>query len=631
VEDQLANPITSLTDSDTRFTVVQLVDGTGSEKNWQAYFISGSAATYQRTNDAGGGWTNDGGGNYTYTFGDGVSAAMVFTGIAANANLHRISMQTTNSVSNGWFDFKPDTATLDTAITSSLATSREIVTTATCNGCHDADGNGDGLALHGGTRRDVEYCVTCHNPDSTDSDTGNTVDFKVMIHKIHRGKNLPSVQAGTPYQIIGYGGSVHDYSLGAFPQEVNDCTSCHTGGTESTNWSANISMEACTSCHDNVTFNGTVPTGNVDHETLATGPQYDNSGCNGCHAAGQVQDVTKKHRWDQIKTRALDIVYTINSATYDAGTGAVTVNYNITDGGVDYDVTTDPGLFTSSGGSLSMKFGWKNVGEADYTNPGAGESAPGSAISVNLLTATGVTAELDGSYTAVVTLPAGAQAAGTGIVFMDGHPVDDMVITNTFDRLPVKNPTMEFAINDSSVQARRVVVDDAKCVACHDVLSLHGSNRNGVIQVCTTCHNSANSDVGRRPADPTTTADLQSEQSIDFKVMIHRIHAGRDTTAGKIVVYGYGNSEHVFAGEYPPGTPLNNCEVCHNPGTYQTDLVAGILGTTVDSGVAADHTDDINISPATAVCSTCHDSPVPIQHMKSMGGSFNAFQDEIVY
>jgi len=57
--------------------------------------------------------------------------------------------------------------------------------------------------------------------------TGNTVDMKVMVHKIHYGPNLPSVKAGKPYQIIGFGQSVADYSDVTFPQDIRNCTTCH--------------------------------------------------------------------------------------------------------------------------------------------------------------------------------------------------------------------------------------------------------------------------------------------------------------------------------------------------------------------------------------------------------------------
>ena len=99
---------------------------------------------------------------------------------------------------------------------------RDIVTTETCNGrCHDP------LALHGGSRREVGLCVLCHNPtQGIDPDTGNSVFFPVMIHKIHMGSQLHN-----GYTIIGYRQGVHDYSDVEFPAPINDCETCHTGGT----------------------------------------------------------------------------------------------------------------------------------------------------------------------------------------------------------------------------------------------------------------------------------------------------------------------------------------------------------------------------------------------------------------
>ena len=86
------------------------------------------------------------------------------------------------------------------------------MSTEACNTCHDP------LALHGGARRETQLCILCHTEQTSDPDTGNTVDFKVMIHKIHRGADLPSVQSGTPYQIIGFRNSVHDFSDVVIPR-----------------------------------------------------------------------------------------------------------------------------------------------------------------------------------------------------------------------------------------------------------------------------------------------------------------------------------------------------------------------------------------------------------------------------
>jgi OmcA/MtrC family decaheme c-type cytochrome len=79
---------------------------------------------------------------------------------------------------------------------------RDVIRTATCNKCHDQ------LAFHGGSRRSLDLCIMCHTPQTTDPDTGNTLDMKVFVHKLHMGSGLPSVKAGTPYQIIGFNQAV---------------------------------------------------------------------------------------------------------------------------------------------------------------------------------------------------------------------------------------------------------------------------------------------------------------------------------------------------------------------------------------------------------------------------------------
>lgn len=652
VADETPAAVTGLTGHDFRFTLTELVPGAAAtvgfqSDDWTPYFTNSSGqATYQYGDSTNGAFAEPTPGTYTYTFANNAdTAALDFsTEQGANGNLFRIAVQISNGVSNSWQNFTPTNLASTVQYPTNETDARQIVRTTTCNVCHDSDGDGDGLALHGGGRRDVEYCVTCHNPTSVDPDSGNTVDFKVMVHKIHFGKELPSVQAGTPYQIIGYGGSAHDYSKGGFPQPINNCTKCHTGGTESTNWYVVPSIEACGSCHDDVNF--TTGTGH-------TGGIKTNAQCDSCHnsSATTLENPQLAHRWADMVTEAATWKYVINSATYDSGTGQLTVEFQVENPVATPVALTGTAWTQGSASRLYLNVGWKGSvatleeggqivqePKADYTNPGALQSAPGSALSVaivnnGVLDTTNLTS-VSNVYTKVITLPAEAQAAGTGIVFLEGHPaVNTTGITTPsalYDRIPVANALTQFAINDTSANVRRTVVpeDLSNCAPCHDTLSLHGQNRQGDIRVCTTCHNSANTDIARRPA--SGTLDGKAEEAIDMKYMIHRIHRGREALSGGITIYGFGGSSHVFGGEYPPGSELNQCTVCHNTNTYKPPLAIGMEGTTINSG-SVGHADDLNISPTAAVCSGCHDSNVATGHMTLMGGSFSVLESEIVY
>ena len=165
------------------------------------------------------------------------------------AATHRIAMQVPANVDNAFVDFVPQTLP-------ALGTgpARKISVNASCNECHIR------LGLHGGDRKTVEYCVTCHNPGSTDPHSGETVDFKVMIHKIHRGEELPAVQANGEYAIWGNQNSKNDYSTVVFPQDTRNCTKCHTSADAATpqgdNWKNVPTASSCTSCHNDP---GTAP------------------------------------------------------------------------------------------------------------------------------------------------------------------------------------------------------------------------------------------------------------------------------------------------------------------------------------------------------------------------------------
>jgi OmcA/MtrC family decaheme c-type cytochrome len=76
------------------------------------------------------------------------------------------------------------------------------------------------LKYHGGAKREAGYCALCHTPQLTDPETGENLEFKVFVHKIHRGKLLPSVQGGRPYFMVGAQQKVADYTKLRYPQVV---------------------------------------------------------------------------------------------------------------------------------------------------------------------------------------------------------------------------------------------------------------------------------------------------------------------------------------------------------------------------------------------------------------------------
>ncbi len=89
-----------------------------------------------------------------------------------------------------------------------------------------------------------------------------------MIHKIHTGNTLPSIQTasgpnttptlGIGYWIVGYMESLNNFNTVLYPQDTRNCTTCHAqnipAATQATDYSTVPTAEACGACHDNVNF-----------------------------------------------------------------------------------------------------------------------------------------------------------------------------------------------------------------------------------------------------------------------------------------------------------------------------------------------------------------------------------------
>jgi len=607
-----------------RFTLAQLSPGSnGGSSEWQSYITRQSGGIPDAQADAergsAGTFVDNGDGTYQYTFANDLTAypaGPVFDG----TKTHRVGVEIRGQApisSNGINTFVPAGG--------APLFERRIVDNATCNACHDR------LEFHGGPRTDVDYCVTCHNPSSIDGDTGNTVDMKALIHNIH--------SARSDYQIVGFGGRVHDWSDLVWTQDIRNCDTCHQENDPDTpqasNWRLVPNRAACGTCHyddgDDTNGRNDYMIQDGDHPLGLT--LTDDTQCLLCHgpdsdiAGGDVRVAVAHAIPTQIESMRFQ--YNIEGVSDMAVGSMPTVQLSVTNplDGSYYDILNDSEFTTCGGGASRLQVGisWNTV---DYTNTGGG-SSPAQPISVSALPCFGApgSTPVAGSpgvfsVTAGQAIPAGA--AGTAAVTIDGHPAVD--IDGAINRIPVLNVVEYFGIDGVDAMARREVVDIANCDNCHKELSLHGNNRTDNPQVCVTCHNPNATDAAKRVAlVPPSACETElglEDTAIDFKFMIHAMHASGETGV-PYDVCGFGNSAHTFLFEYPGD--VANCEGCHDRGTYYPVDPNEVLGTTVDAGAdLSTPLDDVVVSPNTSVCSACHVSSLAAEHMKQNGGDFAA-------
>ena len=207
------------------------------QKQFVAYTTTLAKATLnnnpsqtQAGTDAGGTWKTNSVGDYTYTFATKAPANLDATathaiGVTAQRDLSEfITYAEFAETANDVFNFVPNG--------SAVKVVRSVVPTSACNNCHNP------LFGHGGSRLTVEMCILCHTPQTINPDTKLTQDMNVLIHKIHMGKNLPSVKAGTPYR-IWHRGAWSDFSDVGFPSGTDELQNCN-----STNQSAIATLQS---------------------------------------------------------------------------------------------------------------------------------------------------------------------------------------------------------------------------------------------------------------------------------------------------------------------------------------------------------------------------------------------------
>ncbi len=310
-----------------------------SEMNYGRALASGPSFNYQRvltevTNVASAAVDN-GDGTFTYTFASAIPAVYAaplndtasfgaadgeLTGTALLSGTYTVGLYFGWNYTVGEDSFRDaGNATQDFLFgTATTIDERAVVGQDNCNACHTS------LRAHGELRRNVTLCLLCHTAgaeDKNDSGTlggspGVSIEFKVMIHKLHNGSHLPSVvgvatnndgsldYTATPasYELVGFQNSISDFSEVNFPvwpslnvamprnygysqlsstdpdgyaspllsprarsdairTGVVDCTKCHgdpdgsgplTGPAQGDLYKTQPTEAACGSCHDDI-------------------------------------------------------------------------------------------------------------------------------------------------------------------------------------------------------------------------------------------------------------------------------------------------------------------------------------------------------------------------------------------
>lgn len=527
------------------------------------------ATATQAFADNGGTWTDLGEGRFTYAFANPLTEPAdpdltTVVGFYASRDSRAV-------VVNDLLTFVPSGG--------EVSLTREVVTTAGCNSCHDP------LAFHGGTRREVGLCTTCHTDQTVDPETGNTLDFRVMIHKVHNGAHLPTVLAEIPYRIVGFRQSVNDYSDVVWPQDVRNCTTCHVEGEEgaadAANYKTKPQIAACTACHDNVNLQ-------TGENHPGTKPRA-NSTCIECHDPDGEEfkeNIVGAHTIPTKSAQLQPFTLAILGVTgVDAGSAPV-ITFRITDAA---GAPLAPDDLSYLGITLAGPTGEYTQRTSEVIFRAGADGTPA------------FSAGTDGAYTYQfqAALPAGT--GGTYAFSLEGYQEQDVRRVKDPVRVAAPNAVTYVAVGGGDPSPRRQVVAVEQCDSCHEELAAHGGIRNN-LESCVLCHNPLATDEAVRPTEAMPPA------SIDFKVLIHLIHAG-DQQESPPVIYGFGGSLHDFGGVGFPGN-LANCASCHVGNSYGLPLAAAVLPTTVRQGESL-----ISSTPAIqSVCTACHDGATVAGH-----------------
>jgi hypothetical protein len=622
----------------------------------------------QASTDSGGSYTSLGDGVYLYKFATVLPAdydtnATHTLGIYARRDLREFDLD--RYVTNELDDFIPSGQ--------GVAVPRDIVTTETCNRCHDP------LALHGGARQEVGLCILCHNPtQSIDPDTGDSVDMPYMVHKIHAGVHLEN-----GYTIVGYRQAVHDYSHVEFPAILNDCEVCHTGGIPTGDFPevANPNpTPVCDASGKSITNISWGDEGKFEIRIDSPdGKLFAKSRGAGSKATGKwVKDGQLFFMLDESGDVLQDLA--VNNTVFGCATNPPGTFRG--EAGEQHTVwMTEPGRKVC--GSCHDNIDWVS-GEGHAGGPQADDSMCSTCHPAT----TGE--EYDRSVTGAHTVEyKSVQLEGVLVQIIDirdTDPGDRPTVTFSLSskygplspselnrlRFSLNGPNTDFTFyvqetatdnsiavgsnweyrfaariprdatgsftlgvegradavinpgEDNEFEADDQMQNFAEGFAVTDTIPV---DRRVVVNdaKCENCHANLSLHGSNRHSagdycqtchmPSATDAAVRPEgtgppQSIDFRYMVHKIHRGVDLV-NDYIVYGYRSALHDEFNDVEYPGDLRNCEACHEDGSYQLPLNLDLEPVTTPRDYWTP------MLPETAACLSCHDGPSTAVHADS--------------
>jgi OmcA/MtrC family decaheme c-type cytochrome len=535
------------------------------------------AETLQPDVDQGGVFARLRPGVFTYTFKTALPAG--FDAKATHVVGGEMTRENRRYAANPLFEFVPAGGKVQMR--------RDLSETASCNNCHDP------MRAHRGTAREVGYCALCHTAQLIDPETGENLDLKYLVHKMHRGKYLPSVKSGKPYFTVGEGQRVRDYSTIVSPQmvvtetipkEYRNCGACHAN-PKMTAWKTLPSSAGCVSCHDNVDLK----TG----KGHGPGPAADGT-CINCHQPEGPEfgpSIVGAHTFPGNSTQLPGTVFDIVKIEGGKPGSNPVVTFSIK------DKKGEP-INAAQMNNLSLVLAWPTSDYQTEIIEDVRKAQPqGNGVH---------------TYKFNYTIP--AEATGSGAVGIQGYRLFEIkrpngTVVEKSQRNAGLNVVKYFPITDGEAIPRRKAVKTENCNVCHWKLQPHGEQRNNT-EFCVMCHNANQTDADKRKV----AKGPMPPENVHYKRFIHRIHTGINLGEPHIVYGGPAASPvPVNLGEVRFPGDRRNCTKCHEKGANELPLPAGLLPTALPQADGSIR----YVTPIVSACVGCHTKEPAKAHMEA--------------